>query len=130
MPIYLQDAMATALDIADVEKPAHVEFNSVLPLIEGKKKVQYEEIYGKYIDNQRMIAKGDYKLIMYPKAQVTRLFNTTKDPDEMNDLAMNPEYAVTMAKLKANFLELQKSMGDTLDVDKPGAKKKIKKSKK
>lgn len=77
-----------------------------------------------------MIAKGDYKLIMYPKAQVTRLFNTTKDPDEMNDLAMNPEYAVTMAKLKANFLELQKSMDDTLDVDKPGAKKKMKKSKK
>lgn len=119
MPVYLQDAMATALDIANVEKPDHVEFNSLLPLIEGEKKVQYEEIYGKYIDNQRMIAKGDYKLIMYPKAKVTRLFNTEKDPEEMNDLASNPEYAATMARLKADFIELQKSMDDQLDVDNP-----------
>ncbi|MEO1451814.1 MAG: sulfatase-like hydrolase/transferase, partial [Bacteroidota bacterium] len=31
-PIYLQDLMATSLDLAGVEKPAYVEFESVLPL--------------------------------------------------------------------------------------------------
>jgi len=124
MPIYLQDAMATSLEIAEVEKPSHVEFKSVLPLIKGTEKVQYSEIYGKYINYQRMIYKGNYKLIIYPYAGKSRLFNTAKDPDEMNDLADNPEYASMLASLKKDFLSLQKSMGDTFDVDNPPAKTK------
>ena len=134
MPIYLQDAMATTLELAKIEKPEQVEFNSLMPLIKGSKKVQYERIYGKYINSQRMISKGDWKLIFYPKAQVVRLFNTDKDPDEMIDLAGKPEYAAKIKELKAEFLELQKEMGDTLDVDNPAPDKpksrKTKKNKK
>jgi len=134
MPIYLQDAMATSLELAGIEKPKHVEFNSLLPLLKGEKKVQYDRIYGKYINSQRMIAKGDYKLIMYPTAKKMRLYNTTKDPEEMTDLANNPEYSAKMASLKKEFLQLQKDMADTLDVDNPKPpkprKKKSKKTKK
>jgi choline-sulfatase len=129
MPIYLQDAMATALEIAKTEKPAHVEFKSILPLIRGEKKVQYESIYGKYINKQRMIAKGDYKLMMYPTAQKMRLFNTTKDPEEMTDLADNPEFKDTLNSLKTEFLKLQKVMADDLDVDVIPAEKKKGKAK-
>ena len=125
MPIYLQDAMATSLDLASIEKPKHVEFKSVMPLIKGEKKVQYDRIYGKYINFQRMIDKGDYKMIMYPYAsKKVRLFNTAKDPEEMNDLAENPEYAAKLAELKLDFGDLQKEMGDTLDVYNPPAKNK------
>lgn len=130
MPIYLQDAMATTLDLAKVEKPAQVEFNSLMPLIKGTQKVQYESIYGKYLDRQRMIAKGDWKMISYPKAQVIRLFNTAKDPDEMVDLAGKPEYAAKLKELKAEFKELQKQMGDKLDIDNPTASKGPQKDKK
>ena len=130
MPIYLQDAMATTLDLAKIEKPAQVEFNSLMPLIKGSKKVQYERIYGKYVNSQRMIAKGDWKMISYPKAQVLRLFNTAKDPDEMNDLAGKPEYAAKLKELKDEFKVLQKEMGDTLDIDNPVASKAPKKEKK
>jgi arylsulfatase A-like enzyme len=119
MPIYLQDAMATTLDLAQIEKPSYVEFNSVVPLIRGEKTVQYDFIYGKYMNFQRMIQKGDYKLIMYPYAKVSLLFNLAKDPLEMNDLASNPEYASKLAELKMNFIGLQKTMGDDLDVDHP-----------
>jgi len=129
MPIYLQDAMATALEIANSEKPEHVEFNSVLPLIRGDKKEQYVSIYGKYINSQRMIAKGDYKLIMYPRAQKVRLFNRVKDPLEMNDLADDPKFKEIRASLKADFLKLQKDMADTLDVDVVPVKKTQKKKK-
>jgi choline-sulfatase len=34
-PVYLQDVMATALDLAGVERPAQVDFNSLLPLATG-----------------------------------------------------------------------------------------------
>lgn len=122
-PIYLQDAMATALDLAGVERPDYVEFNSLMPLIRGEKKVQYDRMYGKYTDRQRMIIKGDWKLIFYPTAEKKlRLFNLKKDPQEMHDLIENPEYASVVQTLRAEFVELQKEMGDTLDPDNPRAK--------
>jgi len=124
MPIYLQDAMATALDLASIKKPEQVEFKSLMPLIRGERTVQYDRIYGKYIDYQRMIKQGDYKLIMYPKAHVVRLYNMAKDPDEMNDLAGNPEYAPVLARLKKEFKKLQVEMDDSLDVDNPVSQKK------
>ncbi len=119
MPIYLQDAMATTLDVAKIEKPGQVEFNSLMPLIRGEKKVQYSRIYGKYINSQRMIAQGDWKMISYPAAKKLRLFNTAKDPHEMHDLAGNPEYAAKLKALKAELKVLQKEMGDELDIDNP-----------
>ncbi len=73
-----------------------------MPLIKGSKKVQYERIYGKYVNSQRMIAKGDWKMISYPKAQVLRLFNTAKDPDAMHDLAGKPDYAAKLKELKVS----------------------------
>ena len=89
MPIYLQDAMATTLDLAKIVKPDYVQFKSVMPLIEGSKKVQYPLIYGKYTHTQRMIQDGDFKLIVYPTIKVSRLYNTAKDPLEMKDLTKN-----------------------------------------
>lgn len=119
-PIYLQDAMATALELAGSEKPDHVEFKSVLPLLRGETKMQYDRIYGKYLDRQRMIRKGDWKLIFYPRAEKKmRLFNLAQDPQEKNDLIADPKYASVAKRLKGEFLELQKEMGDDLNLDQP-----------
>jgi choline-sulfatase len=130
MPIYLQDAMATSLELAGVKKPEHVEFKSVMPLIRGERTTQYDRIYGKYINSQRMIKRGDWKLIFYPRAEKKmRLFNCKDDPHEMKDLIDNPEYASLAKELKAEFLELQKEMADGLDVDNPATKPQEKKGK-
>ncbi len=119
-PIYLQDAMATVLEIAGVEKPAHVEFKSLLPLLRGNTADHYPSIYGEYTQTQRMIRKGDWKLIFYPKAAKTmRLFNLKQDPLEMNDLIDAPEHAELVQQLRAEFFALQREMGDDLDVDNP-----------
>lgn len=124
-PIYLQDAMPTALELAGVEAPDYVEFKSLIPLLNGSKRPQYDAVYGKYMDKQRMIIKGDWKLIFYPTAdQKMRLFNIKRDPQEMNDLIDNPEYATKVQKLKSDFISLQKEMGDELDIDHPFAPKK------
>jgi arylsulfatase A-like enzyme len=73
--VYLQDVMATTLDLADVAKPKYVEFNSWLPLIEdASRESSYDAVYGCYLkDKQRMIRLGDYKLIAYPRAARLRL---------------------------------------------------------
>lgn len=102
--IYIQDAMATILAIAGVEKPNYVEFNSLLDLIHGNEELVYEDIYGAYLNNQRMIKKEGFKLTVYPKAKKILLFDMEKDPYEMNDLSDQSEY---QDRIKTLFAELQ-----------------------
>ena len=117
--VYLQDIMATALDIAGVEKPAYVEFNSLLPLAKGKQtKSNYDAIYGAYVNYQRMIRKDGFKLIAYPNANKVLLFDLKKDPLEMNDLSEKPEYSAKVKELFDDLLKLQKDMDDTFDLTK------------
>ena len=117
-PVYLQDIMATALDLAGVEKPEQVDFNTLLPLATGKaKKSVYNAIYGAYFGSQRMIRTDKYKMIIYPTANKVRLYDMINDPLEMNDLAegeTRPDKL--MKKLFKEFQLLQEQMNDPVDV--------------
>jgi arylsulfatase A-like enzyme len=115
-PVYLQDIMATSLDLAGVEKPDHVEFKSLMPLIRGEDVVPYDAIYGAYLDSQRSVTMDGYKLILYPAVPVARLYNLVDDPKEMNDLASKPESKPIMKKLFARLLKLQVEVGDEVDL--------------
>lgn len=114
--IYLQDAMATSLDLAGIEKPQYVFFNSVLPLLGEKKENQYPSIYGSYVDTQRMIRKEGFKLMVYPKLNKVLLFDLQNDPEEMNDISGNEEHKEKVDELFQELLKLQKEMKDTLDL--------------
>lgn len=116
-PIYLQDIMPTTLELAGVAVPDHVDYKSLLPLMEDPDAPHYRAIYGAYLpDTQRMVVKGDYKLILYPKAGIKRLFNLKEDPQEMHDLANWPSYSPVVEELTHLFYELQKEMADPLDL--------------
>lgn len=99
-PIYLQDVVATSLELAKTKKPKHVEFKSVLPLIRGDSTQQYEYIYGAYRDQQYMIRQEQFKVIHYPAAKKFLMFNIEKDPHEMNDLSGSKEVAYVYERLK------------------------------
>jgi len=116
-PIYLQDVMPTSLELAGVEKPEQVDFHSLLPLLTGKqKKSHLKSVYGAYLNVQRAIIDDGHKLILYPEAEVARLYNLKKDPQEMNDLAKNPKSQKVMKKLFAKFLKQQQDLGDELEI--------------
>jgi choline-sulfatase len=129
-PIYLQDAMATALDVAQLERPSHLYFQSLLPIVKGEKDSKYQRIYGSYTTAQRMVQVGDFKIIYYPKADVFRLYNLSKDPQEMKDLAQDPEHATILEKMKKELLDMRKSMGDVEDLKNASSHKKNRKGKK
>ncbi len=115
--IYVQDVMATSLELAGIEKPPYVAFNSVADLVDGTTdQSYYPAIYGAYMNHQRMIRKDGYKLIVYPRINKVLLFNLEKDPDEMNNLADEPEYVERVDSLFQDLTELQKTMGDQLDL--------------
>ncbi|WP_298474162.1 sulfatase-like hydrolase/transferase [uncultured Maribacter sp.] len=115
--IYLQDAMATSLDIAGVKKPEYVYFKSIMDLATGKEtKSNYKAIYNGYVDLQRMIRKDGYKLLLYPKLKKVLLFDLNKDPEEMNDLASKEEYQPKIASLYKDLVAMQKELNDPLDL--------------
>jgi choline-sulfatase len=115
-PIYLQDVMPTTLELAQVTRPEHVQFQSLLPLLRGENRRPYEAIYGAYLQLQRMVMEGDFKLILYPKIGRVLLYNVKEDPQEMVNLAENARFRDTVKRLFSRLLSLQRETGDTLDL--------------
>lgn len=117
--IYLQDIMPTTLEWAGIkDKPEHVDFKSLNPLLKDETAEHYDAIYGGYIAGQRAITLDGYKLILYPKVPVARLYHLDKDPEEINDLADQPASKPIMKKLFAKLLKLQEDVSDELDLKK------------
>jgi len=114
-PIYLQDVMPTTLELAGIDRPDHVEFQSLLPLLAGKPS-EYEAIYGSYLNLQRSIRTRTHKLIIYPKAEVVRLYDLQSDPNEMHDLADRPASKELIQDLFSQLLALQKKYDDSLNL--------------
>lgn len=114
--VYLQDIMATALDLAGSDAVNKVDFKSFLKLAEGKTTETRDAIINCYVGCQRMVRTDKYKMIIYPNANMVRLYNEVKDPLEMHDLAQNPKNIPLMNKLFEKFKKLQKEVSDPLDV--------------
>ncbi len=115
-PIYLQDVMATSMDIAGIEKPKHIEFNSVLPIINNENKDTNNVIYGAFLNKQRMVRTKDYKYILYPFINVERLYDLNKDPLEMNDISKTIKCKKTLKKMRALLTQEMEKMNDPLDL--------------
>lgn len=115
--IYLQDVMPTALELAGVTKPEHVEFHSLMPLIEKKRTASnYPAVYGAYLELQRSVQADGFKLLVYPKAKRLRLYNTAADPFEQKDLVDDPQYQPRIRQLARSLESLQQQYGDTLSL--------------
>ena len=114
--VYLQDVMPTTLELAHVPLPDHVQFKSLLPLMRGEDRPPYPAVYGAYLQLQRMVTEGDFKLILYPKIGRTLLYNVKDDPHEMADLAEDSQYRPTIQRLFSRLLALQAETGDELDL--------------
>lgn len=115
-PVYLQDIVPTSVELAGADIPPQVQFRSLVPLLENENAPHYDAIYGGYMTLQRMVRKGDFKLIVYPKTNTLLLFDLKSDPDETRNLAAEPEHAARVRDLLAELIRLQKDTGDTLDL--------------
>ena len=118
MPVYMQDIMPTVIEYAGGSVPEWVEFSSLKSIIENEpdQSGYPPEIYGAYMDLQRMIRMDDYKLIVYPKAGIIRLFDLINDPAEMYNLASATTQKERVRAMFGQLQVLQAEMGDTLDL--------------
>ena len=115
-PIYLQDVMPTTLELAGVDRPEHVEFLSLLPLLRGETTKHYDATYGAYLELQRMVTDDGYKLILYPKLKVWRLYHVADDPHEQRDIASQDGSQAIARRLFQRLLTLQDRIGDQLNL--------------
>jgi arylsulfatase A-like enzyme len=114
-PIYLQDVMPTTLELAGVKKPETCEFHSFLSqMTDSKASPNYSDIYGAYLGLQRCVIADGWKLIVYPRAKVTRLYHLTRDPEELHDLAGDIANKPRIDKMLIRLKELQQQYGDSL----------------
>ncbi len=116
--VYLQDVLPTAIQLAGGEPVQSIEFASLLPMIlEKGKSSSYDAIYGCYMNLQRMVRTEKYKLIVYPKVPVLRLYDMVNDPNEMDDLAKDPAFKDVLTEMKKLLMQKQIEMDDPLNLE-------------
>ncbi len=110
--IYLRDMFPTTCEMAVIPIPATVQAKSFAPVIQGKVRSVYPMAFGYFRHVQRMAWEGDWKLIWYPEAGVTQLFDIRADPDELRDLSGEPEYKARVARLNQSMRDWFSARGD------------------
>ena len=139
--IYLLDVLATLCQLAGIEPPKTNEGISFKPVLEGKRDVVRDVLYGVYCGGTkpgiRAVKRGDWKLIKYDvlqgKVRQTQLFNLGENPHEFlsdhhapsvralthhqptanqRNWADHPKYAERRRELEALLLAEQKRLDD------------------
>lgn len=104
--IYLFDVLGTICDLAGINAPKTIESKSFKPVLEGKKDVIRDVLYGVYCGGtkpgMRSVRKGDWKLIKYDvmngTVRKTQLFNLKDNPDEL----LKEHHDMKVVKLTGN----------------------------
>jgi len=115
--VYLQDIVPSTPELAGVDKPEHVQFKSLMPLIEARKDESHDAVCGGYKNLQRRVTADGFKLIIYPKIDETILYDLLDDPLAMHDPADRPEYAEKVVELKEIPCKLREETGDRLKIE-------------
>ncbi len=117
--IYMQDVVPTLDELLGFEGAERTDFVSFLDIAKNKRvESKHEYIFGTYMDKQRMISDGRYKLYIITGVEERYLFDLKKDPEEMTNLYSDPKYKDTIKRLSAALVENAEKLGDTYDYSK------------
>ena len=118
---YLMDVYPTVCDLIGAGVPAGLDAKSLVPVITGKTQKIRDYVFSSYRDVQRSIRDQQWKLIRYPKINLSQLFDLKNDPHEMTNLAERSEHAAELKEMMAKLESAQKEFGDTcpLTVENP-----------
>ncbi|MSU73431.1 MAG: sulfatase [Opitutus sp.] len=111
--IHPLDLYATLCELAGVAAPAGLDSRSRVPALAGNGGGR-ESVCSVYMDKQRMVTDGRWKLIVYRvgDAERVQLFDLATDPDECRDLVGDSQQAARIADLRARLEAWQSANGD------------------
>ncbi len=110
--MYQHSTFATTCELAGIPLPKSVEFPSLMDLIHGRTRQQHDAMFCWYRTFQRSVRTEEHKLIVYPEAGVTQLFDVAKDPWETKDLSGKPENTALKQHLLERLRRFQIELGD------------------
>ena len=112
--VYLHDLFPSICELAGSEIPSVVEGRSLLPVVMGRQTGVRDWLFGAYKNFQRMLRDERWKLIEYNAggARNTQLFDLRNDPDELHNLAANPEHVEHLKRLRVLLIQAQKEFDD------------------
>ncbi len=109
---YLYDIFPTVLSVAGVPLPDDLDGRDLSPIWHGEKESVRDSVFLAYKEWMRAVREGRYKLIRYPQIDYTQLFDLEKDPDELHNLADQPDQADRIEQLKKLLQQWQEQLGD------------------
>lgn len=110
------DFAQTFLDAAGVAAPDEMQGMSLVPLLDGSAPISWlDEIYYRYYGSSGSFAvpahygvrTARYKLIYFYKLDLWELFDLENDPQEMENLANDPEHQGLLAEMKDRLRDVQ-----------------------
>jgi len=111
---YIYDIYPTLCERAGLKTPATVEYQSLNKVLADADVKHREHLYFAFMSWQRSIRDERHKLIEYcvDGKRNTQLFDLEKDPEELVNLAGNPEYRATLQRLRGLLQEDRKRLND------------------
>ena len=118
---YLYDIYPTLCEMSGYDIPASVKGHSLLPVIDNEVETERDDIFLAYMNLQRAIKKGNYKLILYnvDGQRHPQLFDLKNDPKEKVNLYDNPDYSSIRQELTELLYQRMKESGDFCNPDLP-----------
>lgn len=118
--LYMFDIYPTICELAGAEVPRGIDGRSFAGVIQGKTSTHREALLLAYRNVQRAIVTPRHKLIHYPKARKTQLYDRMADRNEAKNLFDDPEEFDLWKDLFRRLEILQDEFGDDLDSKPPG----------
>ena len=109
------DYAPTFMAAAGLKTPEEVQGESILPILKDASKSVRDSVYYAYyeigehaVPQHYGIRTRTHKLFYLPATQEWQMFDLKKDPQEMNNVYSDPEYATTQKELTAEYDRLRK----------------------
>jgi arylsulfatase A-like enzyme len=110
--VYLHDVFPTVCDLAGISPPQGLGARSFADVVTGQTNAGRDAIFLAFMECQRAVRVGDWKLIRYPQINFSQLFDLRADPDERHNLF--ERRPAKTAELTAWLVRLQTANGDSL----------------
>ncbi|WP_242206319.1 sulfatase family protein [Aestuariivivens insulae] len=117
------DFAQTFLEMAGINTPNDMQGKSLVPLLRGKKELwDRDAVYYHYyeypaehaVKRHYGIATKKYKLIhFYYDVDEWELYDRDKDPNEINNVYLDPDYASIVKELKTKLKNIRKNYKDS-----------------
>lgn len=110
---YLYDIFPTVVDLVGGSVPEGLDGKSLVPVLRRETEQVRDAVFLAYRDVQRAVRDRNWKLIRYPKVDVTQLFDLSSDPDELVNLSDSASHAEHVRRLTQRLGELQSEFHDS-----------------